>query len=122
MESKVVKLENSPRLMFLMDALAYLEKQKEQKAAEWSEMDKLHQHNIISYLEFRKDKNLPEDSKYPVLDVWIDWLKSLRPKPHWKPSEEQMKTLKCLPGVLRDFKLDTSAQMLEVLYEQLKKL
>ena len=43
-------------------------------------------------------------------------------EPHWKPSEEQMKTLKSLPGLLRDFKLDTSAQMLEVLYEQLKSL
>jgi hypothetical protein len=23
----------------------------------------------------------------------INWLKSLKPQPHWKPSEEQMKTL-----------------------------
>ncbi len=60
-----------------------------EKPAEWSEMDKLHQHNIIAYLEFRKDKNLPEDTKYPVLDAWIAWLKSLRPQSHWKPSEVQ---------------------------------
>ena len=41
---------------------------------------------------------------------------------NWKPSEEQIETLKCLPGLLRNFKLDSSARMLEVLYEQLKKL
>lgn len=63
----------------------------EKKPAEWSELDKLHQHNIITYLEFRKDKNLPEDTKYPVLDAWIDWLKSLgpRPKEEWSEEDEQ---------------------------------
>ena len=64
----------------------------EQKPAEWSELDKLHQHNIIAYLEFRKDKNLPEDTKYPVLDAWIDWLKSLGPWPkeEWSEEDERM--------------------------------
>ena len=57
---------------------------------EWSEEDELFRNNIIVYLSLRKDKNLPEDAKYPVLDAWIDWLKSLRPQPKQEWSEEDL--------------------------------
>jgi len=52
----------------------------------------------------------------------LDFLQGYEPQPHWKPSEGQMETLKSLPELLRNFKLDTSAQVIEVLYEQLKRL
>lgn len=35
-------------------------------------------------------KETDGDTSY---DREIDWLKSLRPQPHWKPSEEQMSAL-----------------------------
>ena len=54
-------------------------------------------------------------SPYPTKGATFDY-------PHWKPSEDQIKALESLPGLLRNFKLDTSAQMLEVLCEQLKSL
>lgn len=85
---------------------------------EWSEEDELYQHNIIAYLKFRKDKNLPEDTKYPVLDAWIDWLKSIRPQPNWKPSEEQMVALEDILNILHLYKRGAIGE----LYQQLKKL
>lgn len=94
-------------------ALAYLEKQKEQKPAEWSDEDKAFLKVAIAIC-----------NRYSHKDI-ADWLKSLRPQPHtvsikdatkfgnleyergvkdgiqsekshqWKPSEEQMEALKC---------------------------
>lgn len=83
MESKV-KLENSPKLMFLMDACAYLERQKEQQPAEWSEED---EKMLASFLHKVEVCDLLTNKE----NVWIvKRLKALRPQPHWKPSEEQM--------------------------------
>lgn len=67
----------------LEQALAWLEKQKEQKPVEWSEEDEDNMRRIIRVLE-------DNDSDWKELS---SWLKSLHPQPHWKPSEEQMKAL-----------------------------
>lgn len=104
-------------VVHLRDAFAYLERQKEQKTAEWSEAEKMHFANAI----------LAAEKEWGVNSYTARFLEALRDNykkcnSRWKPSEEQMKQLKCLPGLLRNFKLDTSAQMLGVLYEQLKKL
>lgn len=75
-----------------------------QKSAEWSEEDEHRRQQAINAL----DRN-----GYYVL---VDWLKSIRPQPHWKPSEEQMKALSiCIPK---------SGQpcTLQSLYNDLKKL
>jgi hypothetical protein len=70
-------------------AFAWLEKQKEQKPAEWSEEDDLMRDAILKTLERVGD--------YGTIGMQKDWLKSLRPQPHWKPSEKQMKCLvKCV--------------------------
>ena len=50
---------------------------------EWSEEDTMHLTNAILSAE----KEWGEDS------ATVAFLKSLRPQPHWKPSEEQMETL-----------------------------
>lgn len=53
---------------------------------------------LIEYLRGDLDDITTDDT-----DRWISWLQSLRPQPHWKPSEEQMEALmlaiegKCLP-------------------------
>lgn len=74
----------------ILDAFKWAKSRR--TAAEWGEMDSLYRDNLIAYLNLRKDKNLPEDTKYPVLDAWIDWLKSLRPQPkqEWSDEDEQM--------------------------------
>lgn len=110
--------------------LAWLEKQKEQKPAEWSDEDEKYLNRVINLWV----NDFGEDSDT------VKWLKSLRPqskrdckdcamflngkctKPHWKPSEEQMKALdKAIPVCMGVVGRDEIAP-LESLYEQLKKL
>ena len=75
------------------ECIAYLEKQKEQKPAEWSEEDADILNCCISSIEEAKEnryayKETDGDTSY---DREIAFLKSIRPS--WKPSEEQMKAL-----------------------------
>ena len=63
----------------------------DEKPVEWSEEDennigKLHRLLVIC----QSEKKFIPTSEYEKLDKW---LKSLRPQPHWKPSEEQMRAL-----------------------------
>lgn len=103
--------ESIPRIS---NWLAYLEKQKEQKKSlserfrpdfpavadfiesvdelekNWSEEDEQWLESIIREYEGR----LSVDKDHAaVIQIKIDFLKSLRPQPHWKPSEKQMKAL-----------------------------
>lgn len=62
-----------------------------QKPAEWSEEDeemlgKLHRLLFIC----RGEKKFIKEAEYNKLD---NWLEALRPRPHWKPSKEQMGAL-----------------------------
>ena len=87
------------------------EKYKEQQSAEWSEEDEqmlsgfLHKIEVCDLLTNKED-------------VWITRkLKSLRPQPRWKPSEEQMLSLRqVISGCSYDIK-----PLLEI-EEQLRKL
>ena len=81
---------------FLMEVL---EKQKEQNSAEWSEEDEKRVKQLIYDTEHiraeyeKRKKELGEsfnDELIKDCDEQIAWLKSLRPRPSWKPSEEQM--------------------------------
>ena len=72
--------------------IAYLERQKMQNPAEWSEEDKnaleyLHELIGFGYTEKFMDAQTAADMR-----EWVN--KSLRPQPHWKPSEEQLSALK----------------------------
>ena len=62
---------------------------------EWSKKEERIMDNCIEYI---KASCLDANDLYEC----IDWLKSLRPQPHWKPSEEQMRaladTLEDMPG------------------------
>lgn len=51
-----------------------------QKPAEWSEEDEFFRQQLIVYCEKCVQDTLAAKC--------VDWLKSLRPQPHWKPSEE----------------------------------
>jgi len=114
--------------------LSYLEKQKEQKPAEWSEEDETHVEFILESLEdqIRFCKKDAEGAYYAKqIRTAQNWLKSLRPvskeslQPHWKPSEEQMEAFK---GYIEDFQAKAEAavggwnnfDVMIRLYEQLK--
>lgn len=74
------------------EAIAYLEKQKEQQPAEWSEEDELEHDYLCKLLRETWDKV----DKGSCVDDAITWLENLpeRIYPHsWKPSEEQVSIL-----------------------------
>ena len=98
----------------------WLEMKKEQQPAEWSEEDE----NWSKYLLDELYAGLEDYCGAAEKDMKeaIKWfktrLKSLRPQPHWKPSEEQMEALmlaiegKCAPT-------SYMSRRLEDLYEAL---
>jgi len=103
--------------------LAYLEKQKEQKPAEWSEEDKTHLCWIIECFDSWKYQVPEFADQYQSA---IDWLKSLRPDSYkncnsrWKPSEEQMDWLES--AVKLSIDKPHIHGIIISLYEQLKRL
>ena len=119
----------------LKEAIAYLERQKEQKPvsgnsekpnnhAEWSEDDKRKINRIYEILGHAADDKGFLASKRIIGDKEAielqDFLKALRPQPNWKPSEEQMKVLnKVING---EVLLTTQHKCLESLYTDIKKL
>ena len=67
-------------------SLGYENGRNEQRL-EWSNEDENRFNNLCRII--REAEGWNEVSK----NVFIDWLKSLRPQPRWKPSEEQMEAL-----------------------------
>lgn len=70
----------------------------EQKPAEWSEEDENKLHQVMEVLLADKTIALRENPHCKALhrayDELLDWLKSLRPQPHWKPSEYTLSLVK----------------------------
>lgn len=85
--------------------LAWLEKQKEQKPAEWSEEDEDMLNSCISSIEEAKEnryayKETDGDTSY---DHEIDWLKSLHPQPKQEWSEEDSINLNSILNHLKEY-------------------
>lgn len=89
-----------------------------QPKQEWSDEDEYMLDETIQHLkqliEIDKAKHCGCDVQYYQRD--IDWLKSLRPHKQWKPSEEQMSSLRSVVNSL------PHEQVLFTLYNDLKKL
>ena len=97
--------------------LPYLEKQKEQKPAEWSERDEKILASVMSHIaDSQCFDHFHDISKEDI----YTWLKSLRPRPHWKPSEEQMDALD--EYIWRGKLNKNKAKYVISLYEDLTKL
>ena len=114
-------LQNGSITMF--DYLYLIDRRK---PAEWSEEDEKMIECCIRAIEFYESHHY--DLVPPKFDIggWLcstknvkDWLKSLRPQPHWKPSEEQMDSLHNAIVRCKGY-YDTI--YLPELYEDLKKL
>lgn len=96
--------------------IAYLERQKEQRPAEWSEEDEIRKNAIANWLV---EQGNAKYSGFYAFQL-IDWLKSLRPQPHWKPSEYQMQGLR--RGIVKAEEGSDAQNAMKSLYEDLKKL
>ena len=90
---------------------------KEQKPAEWSEEDEKIRQSLINDLE---NAETEDEDVQRELNEKVAWLKSLRPRPHWKPSEEQMEALET--GIENTQHLAATHFLLVSLYDDLKKL
>ena len=98
-------------------------REQPQPKQEWSEEDELHQLHAISLIEDIKDWANKDGMHSLCIERCIesiDWLKSLRPWSHWKPSDEQMEVL--LSEVTAWTKGCPKQIVLESLYNDLKKL
>lgn len=81
--------------------IAWLEKQGEQKPAEWSEEDKGNLLDVKCIIdEIWHDQDVREEIDHSGEELeslwhWLDniWQKVAYPKPSWKPSEEQIEAL-----------------------------
>ena len=102
------------------EQLLSLAKNELDKPAEWSEEDELKRSALLNYLY--PETGGTKYSSYAQLTEWYNWLKSLRLKSHWKPSEEQMEALKM--AIEGNCPSPTSylSRRLEEIYEHLKKL
>lgn len=102
-------------------AITAVKKLYEQKSAEWSEEDEDIRDTIIRDL-----KRLGGDivNVKPAYKAEIDWLKSLKPQSHWKPTEEQLYMLNWLATNVFDDGVTgkPAKEVLYSLYEQLKQL
>lgn len=85
----------------------------ERNFAQWSEEEKKHLYNAIEAVKYVYDV-----SEGTGGFKCVEFLKSIRPQPHWKPSKEQMKALKhCVDGWQ-----DNADGILDSLYNDLKTL
>ena len=89
-----------------------------QNPVEWSDEDENMRNLIIETLDDNSHYFPFKETKKKMMD----WLKSLRPQSHWKPSEEQMTNLLRAEGRLRIEGENVLAGKLAEIYEQLKKL
>ena len=83
--------------------LAYLEKKKEQKSAEWSEEDEDSIEQAIIALEdlVEHEGDCYAGHHVPFVEA-AKRLKSLRPQPHWKPSNLELGALRTAISVLTE--------------------
>lgn len=86
-----------------------------QPKQEWSEDDEIIRDSIIDYIN---SGNIYATSKVNM----ITWLEYLRPQSLWKPSEEQMGSLRLAIDSAKKAQMHATADTLNEIYEQLKKL
>ena len=118
-------LEDAKKL--LEYGIAFINKQLGTKPAEWSEEDKKHINLILRVLDIQQCWDGATGKKFNPYQDEIDWLKSSRPRPSWKPSKEQMEALKSFLDYHRPIRNGSVQNWpefnnFESLYEQLKKL
>ena len=96
------------------------------KPAEWSEEDEKIRNLAIEWAETMYGQFRFVDMGSTDFRKIVDWLKSLRPQPHWKPSKEQIRALKFAVDKWENGQgaspSSFKSYLVKDLYEQLKKL
>ncbi len=84
-------LENLTETKVKKEWISWLENQK---PVEWGEEDSDMTKETIYFInEFQKSDRCKDENDMQNSVTCEDWLKSLKPQPHWKPSEEQIEIL-----------------------------
>ena len=102
-----------------VDLLRALHNRESQLKLQWSEEDEKRRNNVLRLITEANDKWIKWQSSSPF-SAEILWLKSLRPQPHWKPSEEQMEWLEQAVRLSTD--KSTIHRIVLSLYNDLKEL
>lgn len=108
---------NTPELFAWLKSI----KDKLQPKREWSEEDEKKIMWLVRLISTAGFRELDNDKMPCSRSALLDWLKSLKPKSHWKPSEEQMQILHKF-SVPHAVVLEEDAKNLELLYDDLKQL
>jgi len=95
------------------EGVDWLEKQGEKKSAEWSEEDERMFNSALWHIKNSCSNGGKNSGEFEV----YNWLKSLKPQSHWKPTEEQLSELR---HAISGCSFETS--ILVELEENLKKL
>jgi len=90
------------------------ELKKIEQNSTWSEEDENRINRLILYFEDKESFTAEDDI------VYANWLKSLKERYTWKPSDEQMKALSNAGNSFRPF--EEGHKLLWSLYNDLKKL
>lgn len=100
----------------LKECVKLLKSFRSQSKQEWSEEDENHFKHILNVLEGVQGEQM--EKGFNNLNSDICWFESLRlrPQPHWKPSEEQMKALENAMD-----RNDKIGYILRTLYDDIKK-
>lgn len=104
------------------DAKHELEKQGEQKPAEWNKNDEVLLDETLHFIrEFQRSDRCINEGDMQNSVTCENWLKSLRPQPTWKPSKEQISVLSRSLKYINTISLNY-CHVLGELLNQLKKL
>lgn len=96
---------------------------KGEKKSSWSEEDENLLKLSIENLTELKDRFGEEYGKVGDCIVWFESIKDrVQPRPHWKPSEEQLDALNNMRFAVQHFGPSASLAALDDLYNQLEKL
>jgi hypothetical protein len=88
----------------------------------WSDEDEERIKNILSVLDVQVCWNGATGKKENPYQKEIDWLKSLKERYTWKPSDEQMEFLQKCIEAYNEVTFPTEVRVLSSLYNDLKKL
>ena len=93
-----------------------------QAKQEWSEEDENIRQDIISGLKAQIQSVYAHDEHGKAqMNNRIDWLQSLKPQNHWKPSEQNLKDLEWCADLVKD-KMGVGFHRLQVFIDEIKTL
>lgn len=96
-------------------------KQVEQKPAEWRITDEDMFRSAVWHIKNSISNGKPDTiTKSDILDWFRNLKERVQPQSHWRPSEEQIKSLQESIGIVGE--LTPRGELLKELYEHLKKL